>query len=74
MAEVPVPAAFVGRNCASLDLRNRYGVTVLLVKQKLAGDSKIVGQVPDAKFEFGDDDQMLVMGSPSDLRHIQDMV
>jgi predicted transcriptional regulator len=74
LAEVPVPAAFIGRNCADLDLRNNYGVTVLLVKQKLEGDPQIVGRVPDGQYEFGDDDQMLVMGSPSDLRRIKDMI
>ncbi len=74
LAEIPVPAAFLGRNCAGLDLRNSYGVTVLLVKQKRDGGAEIVGRVPDGQFEFGDDDQMLVMGSPSDLRRIQDMV
>ena len=74
LAEVAVPAAFIGHNCAGLDLRNRYGVTVLLIKQHFAGDPQIVGRVPDGQYEFGDDDRMLVMGSPADLRRIQDMV
>jgi len=74
LAEIPVPAAFAGCNCADLDLRNTYGVTVLLVKQKRNGDPEIVGRVPDAQYEFADDDMMLVMGSPSDLRRIQEMI
>jgi CIC family chloride channel protein len=74
LAEIPVPAAFTGRNCAELDLRNTYGVTVLLIKQKREGDPEIVSRVPDAHYEFIDNDQMLVMGSPSDLRRIQEMI
>jgi CIC family chloride channel protein len=74
LAEVPVPAAFRNRSCAELDLRNSYGVTVLLVKKKRAGGAEIVGRVPDGRYEFGEDEMMLVMGSPADLRRIQDMV
>ncbi len=74
LAEVSVPAAFLGRNCAGLDLRNSYGVTVLLVKQQGEEGGQIVGRVPDGNFEFGDGDKMLVMGSPDDLRRLQDMI
>ena len=74
MAEVAVPAVFIGRSCAELDLRNNYGVTVLLIKQQREGALQIVGKVPDGNYEFVSDDRMLVMGSPSDLRRIQDMV
>jgi len=74
MAEVAVPAAFIGRSCAKLDLRNNYGVTVLLIKQQREGALQIVGKVPDGNYEFVSDDQMLIMGSPSDLRRIQEMV
>jgi len=74
MAEVAVPAVFIGRSCVDLDLRNSYGVTVLLVKQKREGNLQIVGKVPDGNYRFETDDRMLVMGSPSDLRRIQEMV
>jgi Trk K+ transport system NAD-binding subunit len=74
MAEVAAPASFVGFSCAKLDLRNNYGVTVLLVKQQRDGASQIVGKVPDGNYEFESDDRMLVMGSPSDLERIQEMV
>jgi len=74
MAEIAVPAIFVGCSCAELDLRNNYGVTVLLVKQQSEGALQIVGKVPDGKYEFVADDQMLVMGSPNDLQRLQDMI
>ncbi len=74
MAEVAVPAVFIGRTCADLDLRNTYGVTVLLVKQETEGALQIVGKVPDGTYRFEADDRMLIMGSPSALRRIQEMV
>ena len=74
MAEIAVPAVFIGRSCGKLDLRNKYGVTVLLVKQQQEGALQIVGKVPDGNYEFETDDQMLVMGSPPNLQRIQEMV
>ena len=34
MAEIPVPASFFGRTLGSLDIRNRFGVSLLLIKRK----------------------------------------
>ena len=74
LAEVPVPARFVGHSCAELDLRNRYGVTVLLVKKQDAAGEQIEGRVPDARYTFAADDVMLAMGSPNDLRGLEDVM
>ncbi|MCB1185250.1 chloride channel protein [bacterium] len=71
LAEVPVPANFVGRSCAELDLRNRYGVTVLLIKKVQGHEAEIDGRVPDAGYRFAEDDVMLAMGSPNDLRGLE---
>ncbi len=74
LAEVPVPAMFIGCSCAELDLRNRYGVTLLLVKQQDPEGSQISGKVPDAKYVFSSEDIMLVMGSSSSLSRLKDMM
>ncbi len=74
MAEIAVPAVFVGRNCAELDLRNNYGVTVLLVKQQCEGALQIVGKVPNGNYKFVAGDRMLAMGSPDKLQRLQDMI
>jgi len=74
LSEIPVPASFVGRSCAELDLRNNYGVTVLLVKQKHEGKTQIDGHVPDARYRFTSEDIMLVMGTTDGLRHLQGMM
>lgn len=74
LAEVPVPARFVGYSCEALDLRNRFGVTVLLVKKQEAGDAEIEGRVPDGRYTFAADDVLLVMGSSDDLRKLENEV
>jgi CBS domain-containing protein len=72
LARIPVPALFAGHTCAEIDLRNRYGVTLLLVKEQGAGEDQIAGRVPDATYKFAGDDVMLVIGSPGDWESLQD--
>ena len=74
LAEIEVPAMFIGRSCGDLDLRNRFGVTLLLVKRQKAIDSQISSTVPDASYIFESDDILLVMGNPGKLIQLQDMM
>ncbi len=71
LAEIPVPSAFVGSSCAELDLRNTYGVTVLLVKRETGLDTLGAGRTPDASYVFSNEDILLVMGSPESLAKLQ---
>lgn len=73
LAEVDVPAAFGGQSLAELDLRNQFGLTVLLVKKRCEETHEIVGEVPNRNYCLHNDDTMLVMGSTAALRRIQDM-
>jgi len=63
MAEVPVPASFFGRSLGSLDIRNRFGVSLLLIKRKGDAGEEIIDEVPDADSEFQEGDVMLVLGN-----------
>ncbi len=74
LAEIHVPASFTGHSCRDLDLRNRFGVTVLLVKSVQEGEDRIQGRVPDADYVFAPDDMMLAMGNPDDLRVLRNMM
>ncbi len=74
MAEIPVPSSFIKHSCADLDLRNQYGVTVLLIKQQGEEDQHILSRVPNASYEFASNDSLLVMGSPENLSRLQDMM
>ena len=62
-AEVPVPASFFGRSLGSLDIRNRFGVSLLLIKRKGVGGEEIIDELPDAGSVFREGDVMLVLGN-----------
>jgi len=71
MAEIPVPAGFFGQSLASVDIRKRFGVTVLLIKRRSGGDEQISDQLPDAEYVFREGDVMLVMGSEDRLQRLE---
>ncbi len=62
MAEVPVPARFLGCSLGSLDIRNHFQVSVLLVKRRGDSGEMIVDDLPGADFVFHEGDVMLVLG------------
>jgi len=71
LADVPVPQSFVGRSLGSLDIRNRYMVTVLLIKRRDSRGECIVDQLPDAGFILEDGDVLLVMGADERLHRFE---
>jgi len=63
MAEIPAPASFFGHTVGSLDIRNRFGVSLLLIKRKGDGGDRIIDDLPDADSVLQEGDVMLVLGS-----------
>ncbi len=74
LAEIPVPSAFVGHSCAELDLRNSYGVTVLLIKRPSSDGAETAGRAPDGKYVFSSEDILLAMGSPESLTKLRGLL
>jgi CIC family chloride channel protein len=62
MAEILVPASFFGRTVGSLDIRNRFGVSLLLIKRMGDGGDQIIDDLPDAGSVLQEGDVMLVLG------------
>jgi trk system potassium uptake protein TrkA len=62
--EFAVPAAFTGKSLAELDLRRKYGVFVIAVKELIP--ERVVLN-PEADFVFKDSDIMVILGSDVDL-------
>jgi len=71
LAEIPVPESFVGQSLGSLDLRHKYGVTVLLIKHCVEGCEEIEDRVPDASHILRADDRLLVLGSESKIHALE---
>ncbi len=74
MCEIEVPGGFVGRTLQELDLRNRFGIGVVLIKQQFNAEKKekehIMMPHPDYRFAFGD--SILIMGSQDSLNKFRE--
>ncbi len=62
--EFAVPSMFTGKSLAELDLRRKYGVFVIAVKELIP--ERVVLN-PEADFVFKDSDIMVILGSDVDL-------
>lgn len=71
IAEIPVPAQFIGRTIRELEVRMRFGVTILLIKQATSDGGAALNGVPTAGYTFCPRDIMLVMGAPDELRDLR---
>jgi trk system potassium uptake protein TrkA len=71
MAEISVPDTFFGRSLASVGIRKRFGVTVLLIKRRQGNGHEIEEYLPDADYIFREGDVMLVMGSKKRLQRLE---
>jgi len=71
LADIPVPPSFAGCSLGSLDIRNRYNVTILLIKRRGDDGEHIMDQLPDADYVLEDGDVMLAMGIEARLRSFE---
>lgn len=60
--------SIVGKTLEELDLRNRFGVTVIGVKEYLTGARRMN---PAASYVVGDDVSLLIMGQMDQIRRLQ---
>jgi len=69
LSEIEVPGEFIGKNLAELDLRHKYGIEVILIKQSFNQETKEAGKiivpVPEYVFEYGD--KILIIGEEKDV-------
>ncbi len=66
--EIAAPIEFVGKTLGDLDLRNRYGVLVLVVKEVVPEN---VVMIPTADHIIKDSDILIILGKDQDLKKIQ---
>jgi CIC family chloride channel protein len=70
VTEMPVPHRFVGKSIQELEVRRKYGVSILMVKRNTGGDQTVEAS-PDATYVFQPDDVMLIMGSQESLETLR---
>ncbi len=71
VAEVEVPAAFVGKTIRQLDIRQTFGVSVLMIKQTTAPGEEHINTAPTPDYVFRPGDILLVLGPDDELRHLR---
>ncbi len=69
ICEIEVPGYFIGKTLPELDLRNKHGIEVVLIKQNYDSNDKekqkVIAPNPNYRFNFGD--TILVIGSPENI-------
>ena len=72
IAEIPIPPAFAEKTIKELDIRRRFGVSILMIKKEAAPDGESsVDASPTADYVFQPGDVMLVMGPREKLELIR---
>jgi chloride channel protein, CIC family len=69
LLEIDVPTPFVGDKIKDLDVRNKYGVDIILIKKK-SKSGKLVTWIPRANYVFHDDDFLLLLGEKEKVEYL----
>lgn len=68
--EIAPPEGFIGKSLSELELRKKYGVQVLAIKEIIPDRTVFV---PDAEFVIRDSDILIVMGEERQLKKINSL-
>jgi trk system potassium uptake protein TrkA len=73
--EIPAPKAFAGKSLKDLQLRNRFGLTLIAIKRKPSGAGQEVTNVaPDANDQIEAGDVLALLGSNERLAQIDKLL
>jgi trk system potassium uptake protein TrkA len=73
--EIPAPGAFAGKSLKDLQLRNRFGLTLIAIKRKPAGAGQEVTNVaPNADDEIEAGDVLALLGSNERLAQLDKLL
>ncbi len=61
MLEVEVPPSFVGKYIKEIDVRNKFGVDIILIRSRTK-DKKLKTKIPQGNYRFQSHDQLLIFG------------
>jgi trk system potassium uptake protein TrkA len=68
--EIAPPEKFIGKNLRELDLRNKYGIQVIAIKELIPEKTTFV---PKADFVLKDSDILVIMGDEKQLEKINSL-
>jgi len=61
LLEIETPHFFIGKKIRETDVRNKYGVDIILVKKKKPGQ-KLLTKIPGSGYTFQPEDNLLILG------------
>jgi len=70
IAQIEPPQSFIGKSLKDLDLRKRYEVNIIAVKES---DPERFVIVPDADFTVEENDILIILGKESDMTKIKEL-
>ena len=68
LVQVGPPSEFVGKNLREINLRARYGVHVIAIKELIPYNFVLV---PPASFVIKDSDILIMLGKSQDIKRIK---
>ncbi len=71
LVQAPVPPHFVGRSISELDIRKRFGISVLMIKRREEGREESVDAAPAPDTVLRDGDVLLLMGPEAQVRRFE---
>jgi trk system potassium uptake protein TrkA len=73
--EMPAPDEFAGKSLRELQLRNRYGLTLIAIKRKTAtGDGEVTNVAPTAEDKILAGDVLALLGSNERLGQLDNLL
>jgi len=73
--EMPAPGEFAGKSLRELQLRNRYGLTLIAIKRKTAtGDGEVTNVAPTAEDKILAGDVLALLGSNERLGQLDKLL
>ena len=69
LLEIDVPATFINKKIINLDIRNKYGVDIILIKKQVKGKPSFT-QKPDANYTFEIHDSLLILGKKEKIEYM----
>jgi trk system potassium uptake protein TrkA len=70
IVQIDPPSSFIGKSLKELDLRKRYEINIIAVKE-LASDRFVM--VPNADFTVKESDVLVILGREKDLKEIKEL-
>jgi CIC family chloride channel protein len=73
LLEIEVPNKFIGKTIKELNLRQKYGVDIILIKKAGDKEEKLLKKVPGGDYEFQAEDHLLILGEKKCVEHLSNL-